>query len=74
MTILVNVKLSGGDNRARVLKWGITASSTNSPEIAVRAAVDKFCRRTGREIEQGEFKRITRSGWVESWMVKFPDV
>lgn len=73
MTILVNVKVAGHNNTARVLKWGITASCTQSAEAAVRAAVGKFCHRTGRESEQGEFKRITRSGWMETWMVKFPD-
>ena len=73
MTCIVNVKLSGSDNRARILKWGITASSTNSPEVAVESAARKLCAKTGRDESKFELQRVSGAVGLETWLIKFPD-
>jgi hypothetical protein len=69
MTIIVNVKLYGGTHIARVLKWGITASCTSDSENAVRNAVKKFCARTGRDIDEADFKAVSKGVCMETWTV-----
>lgn len=74
MTAIINVKKSGSDNRARVLKWSIMASSTNSPEIAVTAAAEKLCARLNRAHEQIALKRVTSTQLSEIWLLTLPEV
>ena len=70
MKYLVNVSVSGGDNKARVLKWGITASSTNSSAVAVARAADKLCAKLGHDPEAATVKKVAASLNAEVWQIE----
>ena len=68
MELIVTVKETGSNNAARIMGEGITASSTNSAEIAVLAAVKKFIQRN--RIENAYSHRCIGSGLGHSqWMI-----
>lgn len=71
---VVRVKLSGSDNRASVLGWGITASSTHSPPDAARAVVKKLAARIGIAPEAITLLLAARTGeWMETWVATWKE-
>lgn len=61
VSFTVAVKMSGSNNRARILEEGITCSSTNSAEVAVRGALAKLALRNGYGPVTIRLKTVTRS-------------
>ncbi len=69
--LTIEIKKSGSNNIARILREGITASSTNSPEVARDSAVAKLMARNGLKPELTTITNqlITSLISHETWLV-----